>query len=75
MLIDKTYTPLQADFETVVQGYFEGQYVSHDMRRKLQMVYFAGAASAYGIFANTPENIPTLFDELVDHADKLERDG
>lgn len=75
LVIDQTYAPLQVDFDNVVKSYFEGEVVTEKMRRALQMVFFAGAASAYAVFTNTPEKVPTLFDELVDHADHMSRNG
>lgn len=75
MLVDITYTPLRADFDNVVKAYFEGEIVTEKTRRMLSMVFFAGAASAYAVFTNTPEKVPTLYDEIVDHADHMSRDG
>lgn len=72
MQTDKTYTPLQTDFDHVVSTYFPNCSLSADQRRSLEIMFFAGAASAYHVLTATPEKRDTLYDELLDRAEHAE---
>jgi hypothetical protein len=73
MQTDKSYAPLRTDLDELVNNYFSSMRVSEEQKRFIEMIFFAGASSAYGILVNTPEKQGTLFDEIMDHAEKFER--
>ncbi|TDW21058.1 hypothetical protein EV128_12227 [Rhizobium azibense] len=75
MLADKTYTPLRADFDTVMDTHFAGCSMSAIQRKMYEMVFFAAAASVYDVMTNHPQKIETLRLEIMDHAELLERQG
>lgn len=68
---DKTYTPLQADFDHVLKTYFPNT-VSPEHVNLLQIVFFAGAAASYQLLTTAPERKETIFAELLDHAEHVE---
>jgi hypothetical protein len=68
---DKTYTPLQADFDDVLKTYFPS-IVAGEQIKLLQIVFFAGAASSYQLLTTAPEKKETVFAELLDHAEHME---
>ncbi|NTI22389.1 hypothetical protein G6M87_11020 [Rhizobium rhizogenes] len=74
MLIDKTYTPLRTDFDDVVKRKFKGCHITARQRKSLEVMFYAGAASAYAIMAEK-ERHATIRDELLDHASLMEREG
>lgn len=74
-MIDKTYTPLRTDFEAVISKYFPGVPLSAEQVRSMEIMFFAGAASSYEVLTKGDCQRDTLFYELLDHAEHLERAG
>jgi len=70
--IDKTYTPLHAEFVHVMSKYFPGEVMTGEQCRTLETMFFAGAAASYQILTETPEKKQTVFDEILDHADQVQ---
>ena len=74
MHIDNSYTPLRVDFDQFISTYFGAVRPTTDQTEALKSVFYAGAASAYGIIATTPDKVETLRDELADQMERLERE-
>ena len=74
-MIDKTYAPLRTDFENVMSKYFPGVPLSADQIHSMEIMFFAGAASAFEVLTKDGCQRETLFHELLDHAEHLERVG
>jgi hypothetical protein len=73
MHIDNSYTPLRADFDQFVSGYFGKHCPTVEQREAIRSVFYAGAAAAYGIIIKAPDKADTLRDELADQMERLER--
>lgn len=73
MHIDNSYTPLRADFDQFIFACF-GKRLKPEETEVLKQVFYAGASSAYGIIATTPDKSDTLRDELADQMECLERE-
>lgn len=71
---DTTYTPLRADFDNLMENFFSGNRLSPEQRKIYETLFFAGAASAYGVIVRSPEQQGTLFEELNDHAAQMDRE-
>ena len=74
-VIDKTYAPLRTEFESVIAKYYAGVPLSPEQIRSMEIMFFAGAASAYEVLTKKECQRDTLFYELLDHAEHLERAG
>lgn len=74
-VIDKTYAPLRTNFDMVVCRLFDGVPLTAEHMKSLEAMFMAGAAAAYELMTSGDERRETLFNELLDHADHLEREG
>ncbi|MBY5863252.1 hypothetical protein [Rhizobium leguminosarum] len=70
---DNTYTPLRADFDNLMENFFSGNRLSPEQRKIYETLFFAGASSAYGVVVRNPEQQGTLFEELKDYSDQMDR--
>lgn len=68
---DKTYTPLQTEFDDVMKTYFP-HVIAGEQINLMKVVFFAGAAASYQVLTKTPERADTLLCELVDHTEHME---
>lgn len=71
---DKTYTPLKAEFDGFLEVYFSGENLSPEQRKIFETFFFAGAMSTYGLLVRTPDLQATVFEELNDFEQQLERE-
>lgn len=72
MTTDKSYSPIGAEFEHVVEAYY-GPTLTHEQIQSLKVMFFAGAAAVYEIMTKTPDRIETMKEEILDHADRWQQ--
>lgn len=66
--------PLRADFDELINSHFAHIRISDEQKKMAEMLFYAGAASAYSVLVNEPLKQETVFDELADHADRMARE-
>ncbi|WP_085044318.1 hypothetical protein [Ensifer aridi] len=74
MPVFRSYMPLRADFDELVNNHFAHMGLTEEQKKLAEMIFYAGASSAYNVFVNEPLKQGTVHDELADYADRMARE-
>lgn len=71
----KAYMPMRSKFNELMNTPdFLNMRLSDEQKKVAEMLFYAGAASAYNVLINEPLMHEAVFDELLDHADQMARE-